>query len=167
MGILKDTTKMKSTLISGLFVLVAALSNANDFIVETYDKNDDNLNNMINSDNEITNRASVVISPCLEPPGVKGPAKKRWTFSPRKGCHAFIWGGNRKKTNSRNRFKTKDQCEKRCLRKGENNKRLLEQYNCKGKRDGTMCYCRARIMTCTPAGGARCKQGRCEQGRFE
>eukprot|EP00091_Calanus_sinicus_P013828 TRINITY_DN30711_c0_g1_i1.p1 TRINITY_DN30711_c0_g1~~TRINITY_DN30711_c0_g1_i1.p1 ORF type:complete len:164 (-),score=22.05 TRINITY_DN30711_c0_g1_i1:74-541(-) len=155
MGILKDTKKMKSTLIYRLFVFILSLSKAKDFIVETYDKNDDNPNNMMKIEADISNRASKVISPCMEPPGVKGPAKKRWTFSPTKGCYAFIWGGNRKKTYSRNRFRTKEKCEKKCVSKGTDTKIMMEQYNCKGKPDGTACYCRKKVPSCKPDGGSR------------
>ena len=43
-------------------------------------------------------------------------------------------------------------------------KGVREQYNCQGKPDGTECYCPPRIVTCTPKGGARCKQGTCARG---
>ena len=40
----------------------------------------------------------------------------------------------------------------------------MDQYNCTGKKDGSKCYCKFKIMSCTPQGGARCKEGRCKQG---
>ena len=40
----------------------------------------------------------------------------------------------------------------------------MDQYNCTGKKDGSKCSCKAKIMSCTPQGGARCKGGRCKQG---
>eukprot|EP00091_Calanus_sinicus_P004442 TRINITY_DN14758_c0_g1_i1.p1 TRINITY_DN14758_c0_g1~~TRINITY_DN14758_c0_g1_i1.p1 ORF type:complete len:126 (-),score=51.71 TRINITY_DN14758_c0_g1_i1:292-618(-) len=78
MGILKDTFEMKRTFIAWLLVFVAALGNAKHFIVGTFDKDDDDLINMMENEDDIGNNALDADgkdSACLQRAEVKGLSK--------------------------------------------------------------------------------------------
>ena len=51
-------------------------------------------------------------------PGVTGRGRarlKRWTFTKAAGCYEFDWGG---KPTNQNKFKNKEDCERKCNNKG-------------------------------------------------